>query len=1068
LETHPEERVAGQADYLPEAAGPPVAAGPEIEPLHAQSARLKDGRVRRPVPTPRQAELGMTHPGLDETVLPAAAEQRPGRPPLGQRTRTYVRTINPRSIPGPKMPIIVMGLSAMFAGWDDIAFGLIAPELRAEFGLSIQTLVTFGSVTGFLALIGSLPAGYLVDRVKRVRLVQVGVVGSNVVTFMQALATGQAMYFGARLLGMVSGVVSGPASFPLMADYYPSRARARVVAFVSVIGSLGHIVGLPVAGYLIVAYGWRSAVLVLAVPGVICGALAFLLKEPVRGGMDRLELGLSRHEAATPQEPPTWQEAMRSAWAIRTLRRNAYAATVMQFTIPVNVVIGLIQAEKFFLDAGQRATLAMVQTILSIPALMLGSAFADRLLAVRPAGIVAFQGGIFFFSATVTIINGFAPNIYVFLVFGVLLAVANGMLLPASTAISTLVVPARVRGLGMQVFVPFQLIGLVVGPALVGMGQRLPLQQAVVAFAPFYVIGGLIILSTASTIERDIRAARAAAAATEEVRRAQAVGTDKILVCRDVDVAYDGVQILFNVDLDVQQGECLALLGTNGAGKSTLLRAIAGVHQADNGAIFFDGREVTHVPAHQNAQYGSVMMPGGAAVFPSMTVRENLTTAGWMRKDEGEALETSIEEVLGFFPILRDRMDAKAGTLSGGEQQMLALGQAFLMQPRLLMIDELSLGLAPAVIQRLLEILRGIRANGTTVILVEQSLNVALTIAERAVFMEKGEIRFDGPTEELLKRPDLIRSIFMGGSIGGAVPRGRRTARPTAADAPTPALEVRSAAVAFGGVRALHDVSFSVAPGEVVGIIGPNGAGKTTLFDVVSGYVRPDAGEVLLDGEAVSGLSPDARARLGLGRAFQSARLFPPLTVRENIALAHERRASKSSLLAAFWAPPVRESERRIAARVEGYIEVLGLDDFADKFVSELSTGTRRAVEVACQMAAEPKMLLLDEPSSGLAQAETEALGPALTRIVRETGCGLLVIEHDLPLITSMSDRLIAMELGEVVAMGSPEAVTTDQRVLRSYLAASNDVIERSGSRVGHVLSVLASSEKGNNDGPDS
>jgi ABC-type branched-subunit amino acid transport system ATPase component len=252
-------------------------------------------------------------------------------------------------------------------------------------------------------------------------------------------------------------------------------------------------------------------------------------------------------------------------------------------------------------------------------------------------------------------------------------------------------------------------------------------------------------------------------------------------------------------------------------------------------------------------------------------------------------------------------------------------------------------------------------------------------------------------------------------------------------------------------------VSLHVDAGEVVGIIGPNGAGKTTLFDVLSGYVRPDAGAVLLgDEEDVSRLSPDARARRGLGRAFQSARLFPPLTVRENIAVALERRTVRSSLLAAVWAPPVRRGERKLRARVDGFIELLGLEPYADRFVSELSTGTRRAVEIACQMAAEPRVLLLDEPSSGLAQAETEALGPTLLRIVRETGCGMVVIEHDLPLITQISDRLIAMELGRVIADGTPDAVVTDPGVLRSYLSASRDVIERSGTRFGSVLSSVA------------
>jgi branched-chain amino acid transport system ATP-binding protein len=321
--------------------------------------------------------------------------------------------------------------------------------------------------------------------------------------------------------------------------------------------------------------------------------------------------------------------------------------------------------------------------------------------------------------------------------------------------------------------------------------------------------------------------------------------------------------------------------------------------------------------------------------------------------------------------------------------------------------------------------------------------------------MEKGEIAFDGPTEELLARPDLVRSVFMGGagSGGSAVVRQRPAA---VEEGNERLLECQGLSVGFGGVRVLDDVSVHLGAGEVVGIIGPNGAGKTTLFDLLSGYTQAEAGVVRLDDVDITQMSPDARARLGLGRAFQNARLFPPLTVRENIAVALEKRVTKSPVLGAIWAPSVRRSERKLFSRVDGYIELLGLTAYADKFVRELSTGTRRAVEVACQMAAEPKVLLLDEPSSGLAQAETEALGPALLRIVKETGCGMLVIEHDLPLITSISDRLVAMELGTVVTTGTPQEVTTDPRVLASYLAASADVIERSGSRVGAVLASLA------------
>ncbi|TAL22422.1 MAG: ATP-binding cassette domain-containing protein, partial [Frankiales bacterium] len=236
--------------------------------------------------------------------------------------------------------------------------------------------------------------------------------------------------------------------------------------------------------------------------------------------------------------------------------------------------------------------------------------------------------------------------------------------------------------------------------------------------------------------------------------------------------------------------------------------------------------------------------------------------------------------------------------------------------------------------------------------------------------------------------------------------------------------------------------------------IGPNGAGKTTLFDLVSGFTTPDRGSVLLAGVDVTGATPDARARAGLGRSFQSARLFPALTVRECIAVALERRAVRNPLLAAVWAPQVRASERRLSRRVDRLVDLLGLEAYADATLAELSTGSRRAVDVACILASEPSLLLLDEPSSGLAQAETEALGPLLARVVRETGCGMLVIEHDLPLVTSLSDRMVAMEGGAVLVTGTPAEVRSDPRVLASYLAASDDVVQRSG-RMAALAAVL-------------
>jgi branched-chain amino acid transport system ATP-binding protein len=378
------------------------------------------------------------------------------------------------------------------------------------------------------------------------------------------------------------------------------------------------------------------------------------------------------------------------------------------------------------------------------------------------------------------------------------------------------------------------------------------------------------------------------------------------------------------------------------------------------------------------------------------------------------------------------------------------------------MIDELSLGLAPSIVAELLVAVQNLKEQGTTVILVEQSVNVALTVAETAYFMEKGEIRFHGPTRELLERPDVLRSVFLEGAAsveldtdGPAIVHVSEALPEHAPDAPTtngahgdPRLSVEGVSKTFGGIAALTDVSFDVREGEVLGVLGPNGAGKTTLFDVLSGYQVADRGMVSLDGTSIMGLGPDARARRGLGRSFQDGRLFPALTVSETIAVALERSVDvRDPVAAALHLPSVADSEAKVHTRVEELIELLGLGAFRDKYVRELSTGSRRVVDLACVLAHEPRVLLLDEPSSGIAQREAEALGPLLLRIRAMTGASLLVIEHDVPLLTSIADRMIALDLGEVVAIGTPAEVVRDPSVVASYLGESEAVVARSGPR---------------------
>ncbi|MFD0664725.1 ABC transporter ATP-binding protein [Thermocatellispora tengchongensis] len=214
------------------------------------------------------------------------------------------------------------------------------------------------------------------------------------------------------------------------------------------------------------------------------------------------------------------------------------------------------------------------------------------------------------------------------------------------------------------------------------------------------------------------------------------------------------------------QGETLALLGTNGAGKSTLLRVISGLEYADRGAVRVSGRTVTYADPATRVRLGIVQVPGGRSVYPNLSVSENLLIGGYTLLGDSRDLEERAREVLDRFPILRQRLDQPAGTLSGGEQQMLGLATAMLLRPEILLIDELSLGLSPVMVQEVLSIVEGLKADGVTMVIVEQSVKIALSIADRAVFMEKGQVRFEGPAQELAHRDDLVRAVFLG--TGGA------------------------------------------------------------------------------------------------------------------------------------------------------------------------------------------------------------------------------------------------------------------------------------------------------------
>ena len=257
---------------------------------------------------------------------------------------------------------------------------------------------------------------------------------------------------------------------------------------------------------------------------------------------------------------------------------------------------------------------------------------------------------------------------------------------------------------------------------------------------------------------------RAAAGGRRPARRRP---DDALLRVEDVDLSFDKVQVLYGVNVSVAEGERVALLGTNGAGKSTILKVASGLLTPSRGRVIWKGEDVTGRPAEQLVRLGLGQVPGGRGLFPTLSVGENLRMGGYIYDDQNQVTDEA-ERVMEYFPWIRERFDQPAGTLSGGEQQQLATARALMTRPQLLMIDELSLGLAPIVIERLLDTVQRLHdEEGLTVLIVEQQASFALGYTDWAYFLEKGEVRYDGPSSGLSDRPDLLRSVFLAGATAG-------------------------------------------------------------------------------------------------------------------------------------------------------------------------------------------------------------------------------------------------------------------------------------------------------------
>ncbi|MGQ0433307.1 MAG: ATP-binding protein [Microthrixaceae bacterium] len=708
------------------------------------------------------SETAYQRPTDEPSPAPAALATAPiGAMPL----RTILKA-------GGVAPVTVLALLNMVDLFERSAFAILAPDIQDSFGLSTSALGAMAGLGGLVIVGAGVPLALLADRHPRRRTLLAGMAAALWAVF--SLATGLAtrlwQLVAARVMTGIGQASVEPIHGSLLSDYYPVEGRSRVLSMHTWGAVVGTTAGPVAAGAIAGAAGgpdgWRWVFVVTAAMTVPPALWVLRTKSPAAGLAERQRvLGESGVIEADPAGQPhtTLSTAIQRLLRIRTIYSLLVAFGIYGFTVvSAPVLLNLWFEEAWQLDELERGVVASAVAAVGLVAIPVGGLIGDRLSTRHPGwplvllGLAAASHSVLFTAAL------YMPSIGLVVAFIALSHLPILLVVVSARAVLSKVAPPELRSLAFTL-IPLAVLfigGLLGGAVFGAIADQAGERAALTLLLPIGVGSGLLMMRGARFTEGDIAMVedgiREEAAERARVRSG---GKPQLLQVRNLDFAYGQVQTLFDVNLDVHEGEILALLGTNGAGKSTLLSLICGLDHPMRGVIRYNGLNITYLETEKIVRLGIEQAPGGRAVFAGLTVRENLLVA-----TRGEGTE-SWDEPLSWFPSLAERMNQPAGTLSGGEQQMLALTKAFVNRPRLLLIDELSLGLAPAVVGSLMKVIRRMNEAGTTILIVEQSVNVALSIAHRAVFMEKGQVRFEGAAEDLRDRRDLLRSVFLGGAL---------------------------------------------------------------------------------------------------------------------------------------------------------------------------------------------------------------------------------------------------------------------------------------------------------------
>ncbi|HJM31475.1 MAG TPA: MFS transporter [Acidimicrobiales bacterium] len=664
----------------------------------------------------------------------------------------------------------------MLASLDELqtaAITVLAPDMRDTFGVSDGTITFIAASSSAFVVFGAIPMGWAADRMKRVPIIGWSSIFFTAMVFLSGLATNAFAFFWARFGVGIAKANTIPVHSSIMADTYPIGIRGRLGAIMGGSARLVAVLSPVLVGAVAVAAngpgevdGWRWAYYLFGIPVAVLAIAAFFMKEPPRGQWEKIDV-LGESFVEEDPLPVSLDAAFSRLMQIRTVKTVVVGFSALGFGLfTVPVLESLYLEERWNLDPLDRGVTVTVGGIFAVFGLLYVGPKFDRLWREDPTRSLRMVGICIGLGTLFKPIQYAVPNVPLFITFGVpqtvLFIAAFAMVGPLMQSI----VPYRLRGSGTALITLYIFFIGAAGGGLISLlftDAWGPRTTALVLSVPTSILGGWILYRGARHVRHDLSLnVQELLDEQDEEKRRHESGKIPALQVNNLDFCYGPVQVLFDVGFEVSRGETLALLGTNGAGKSTLLRVISGLGTPRRGVVRLGGRTITYTSPQLRTTLGIHQLPGGKGVFPGMTVHQNLTMGAYIHRRDRDDVASRIDRVLELFPDLAQRHNQLASSMSGGQQQMLALAKVLLHDPEILLIDELSLGLAPTIVQDLLVVVEQLQEQGQTIIIVEQSLNVALSVADRAIFLEKGQIRFEGSAQDLLERDDLARAVFLG------------------------------------------------------------------------------------------------------------------------------------------------------------------------------------------------------------------------------------------------------------------------------------------------------------------